>query len=122
VVVGATGEVVGANGRLAEPLKGDVYPTVSARKALDLMNAAPGESPRAGIGGCATSVPLDGDGQQEQCAPGAKPSGDTVTVDDAVFGLASHSVDGRPALVPSWLFEVRPEGAGEALTVTYPAV
>src|SRR5690606_37906230 len=69
VVVGASGEVVGANGRLAEPLKGDVYPTVSARKALDLMNAAPGESPRAGIGGCATSVPLDGDGQQEQCAP-----------------------------------------------------
>ncbi|MFI8092851.1 hypothetical protein ACIF9R_31770 [Streptomyces sp. NPDC086080] len=122
VVVGATGEVVGGNGRLAEPLKGDVYPTVSAQKALDLMNAAPGESPRAGIGGCATSVPLDGDGQQEQCVPGAKPSGDTVTVDDAVFGLASHSVDGRPALVPSWLFEVRPEGAREALTVTYPAV
>ncbi|MFD6909359.1 hypothetical protein [Streptomyces sp. NPDC060077] len=122
VVVGATGEVVGGSGRLAEPVKGDVYPTVSAREALDLMNAAPGDSPRAGIGGCATSVPLEEDRQQEDCAPGTKPAGETVTVDDAVFGLAAHSVDGRPALVPSWLFEVRPAGAPEAFTVTHPAV
>ncbi|MBT3150951.1 hypothetical protein HTV45_08625 [Streptomyces sp. CHD11] len=122
VVVGATGEVVGGNGRLTEPVKGDTYPTVSAQEALDLMNAAAGDSPRAGIGGCATSVPLEEDRQQEDCAPGTKPAGETVTVDDAEFGLASHSVDGRPALVPAWLFEVRPEGAREASTVTYPAV
>ncbi len=122
VVVGARGEVVGGNGRLAEPVKGDTYPTVSAGKALELMNAAPGESPRAGIGGCATSVPLEEDRQQERCEPGAKPAGETVTVDGAVFGLAAHSVEGRPALVPSWLFEVRPEGGREAFTVTYPAV
>ncbi|MFJ9658220.1 hypothetical protein ACIRPR_09685 [Streptomyces griseoflavus] len=122
VVVGAQGDVVGGSGRLAEPVKGDTYPTVGAGKALELMNAAPGGGPRAGVGGCATSVPLEEDRQQEQCDPGAKPAGETVTVDGAVFGLAAHSVGGRPALVPSWLFEVRPGGAPEAITVTYPAV
>ncbi|MGW4023736.1 hypothetical protein [Streptomyces sp. NPDC005009] len=124
VVVGAKGEVVGGNGRLAEPVKGDTYPVVSAADALKLLNAAPGSGQRAEIGGCAGPVPLE-DGQREQrepCAPATKPAGDTVTVGDAVFGLASHSVDGRPALVPSWLFEVRPQGAEDAFTVTYPAV
>ncbi|WP_431995277.1 hypothetical protein [Streptomyces griseoflavus] len=122
VVVGAQGDVVGGSGRLAEPVKGDTYPTVGAGKALELMNATPGGGPRAGVGGCATSVPLEEDRQQEQCDPGAKPAGETVTVDGAVFGLAAHSVGGRPALVPSWLFEVRPGGTPEAITVTYPAV
>ncbi|OKK01974.1 hypothetical protein [Streptomyces sp. CB02400] len=124
VVVGAKGEVVGGNGRLAEPVKGDTYPVVSAADALKLLNAAPGSGQRAEIGGCASPVPLE-DGQREQrepCAPATKPAGDTVTVGDAVFGLASHSVDGRPALVPSWLFEVRPQGAEGTFTVTYPAV
>ncbi|MEV5935366.1 hypothetical protein AB0L56_22255 [Streptomyces sp. NPDC052079] len=122
VVVGATGEVVGANGRLAEPVKGDVYPVVDAQEALELMNAAPGAGRTADIGGCATAVPLEEDRQQEECGPATKPAGDTVEVDAAVFGLAAHSVDGRPALVPSWLFEVRPAGAQEAFTVTHPAV
>ncbi|MER6624493.1 hypothetical protein [Streptomyces sp. NPDC000931] len=121
VVVGAKGEVVGGSGRLAEPVKGDTYPVVSAADALKLLNAAPGSGQRAEIGGCARPVPLE-DGQRETCAPASGPAGDTVTVGDAVFGLASHSVDGRPALVPSWLFEVRPRGAEEAFTVTYPAV
>lgn len=121
VVVGAKGEVVGGNGRLAEPVKGDTYPVVSAADALKLLNAAPGSGQRAEIGGCARPVPLE-DGQRETCAPASEPAGDTVTVGDAVFGLASHSVDGRPALVPSWLFEVRPQGAEDAFTVTYPAV
>ncbi|MFF9484055.1 hypothetical protein [Streptomyces sp. NPDC014676] len=121
VVVGAKGEVVGGNGRLAEPVKGDTYPVVSAADALKLLNAAPDAGPGAGVGGCASPVPLE-DGQQEPCAPATKPKGDTVTVGDAVFGLASHSVDGRPALVPSWLFEVRPRGAEDAFTVTHPAV
>ncbi|MFI1416865.1 hypothetical protein ACH4VX_02565 [Streptomyces sp. NPDC020731] len=121
VVVGAKGEVVGGNGRLAEPVKGDTYPVVSAGDALKLMNAAPGSGQRAEIGGCAGPVPLE-DGQRESCAPATKPAGETVMVGDAVFGLASHSVDGRPALVPSWLFEVRPQGAKDTFTVTYPAV
>src|SRR5690606_15631381 len=122
VVVGASGEVVGANGRLAEPVKGDVYAVVEAEEALALMNAAPGAGRTADIGGCATSVPLEEDRQQEECGPATKPAGDTVEVGTAVFGLAAHSVDGRPALVPSWLFEVRPAGAQKAFTVTHPAV
>jgi hypothetical protein len=121
VTVGAKGEVVGGNGRLTEPVKGDTYPVVGADDALKLMNAAPGSGQRAEIGGCAGPVPLE-DGQREPCAPETKPAGETVTVGDAVFGLASHSVDGRPALVPSWLFEVRPQGAKDTFTVTYPAV
>ncbi|MGY1523006.1 hypothetical protein ACW69C_04430 [Streptomyces sp. MN3] len=122
VVVGASGEVVGGSGRLAEPVKGDEYPVVSAREALDAMNGAPGAGDRVEIGGCATPAPLDeGQQQEEPCAP-AKPAGDTVSVDEAVFGLAAHSVDGRPALVPSWLFEVRPAGSGNPFTVTHPAV
>ncbi|WP_243762559.1 hypothetical protein [Streptomyces sp. Tu 3180] len=123
VVVGAGGEVVGGSGRLAEPVKGDTYPVVDAAKALELMNAAPGPDPRTGVGGCASPVPLEEDGPQDPCGDAAaSPKGDTLTVDEAVFGLAAHSVDGRQALVPSWLFEVRPAGARDALTVTYPAV
>ena len=49
-------------------------------------------------------------------------SKDTVTVEDAVFGLAAHHVDGREALVPSWLFEVRAPGAKDPFTMTHPAV
>ncbi|MET7294106.1 hypothetical protein ABZS79_18580 [Streptomyces griseoloalbus] len=124
VVVGARGEVVGGSGRLAEPVKGDTYPVVGAREALDLMNAAPDSGPRGGIGGCATPVPLDEGQQQAPCeeSPKTLPDQDTITVEKAVFGLAAHSVDGRPALVPSWLFEVVPANARGTLTVTHPAV
>ncbi|KES07279.1 membrane protein [Streptomyces toyocaensis] len=123
VVVGAGGEVVGGNGRLAEPVKGDVYPTVSAGRALALMNAAPGAGRDVGIGGCASPVPLDEEQGGTSCGtPGISPEQDTLTVQKAVFGLAAHSVDGRPALVPSWLFEVVPPNARGTLTVTHPAV
>ncbi|MFF8100703.1 hypothetical protein ACF07S_13145 [Streptomyces sp. NPDC016640] len=126
VTVGSDGTVVGGGGLLGEPVEGDVYPVVSARKALDLMNAAPGAGGRAGIGGCTGPVPLD-DGRQEACeTPGVPPDQerdrDTITVEKAVFGLAAHSVDGRPALVPSWLFEVVPANGRGTLTVTHPAV
>ncbi|GGW42265.1 hypothetical protein [Streptomyces griseoloalbus] len=124
VVVGARGEVVGGSGRIAEPVKGDTYPVVGAREALDLMNAAPGSDTRGGIGGCATDVPLDGEREEAPCedTPKTLPDQDTITVEKAVFGLAAHLVDGRPALVPSWLFEVVPANARGTLTVTHPAV
>ncbi|MGC3000386.1 hypothetical protein ACPF8X_19010, partial [Streptomyces sp. G35A] len=127
VVVGARGEVVGGSGRLAAPVKGDTYPVVSAGKALELMNAAPDAGRRGDVGGCASPAPLEEPGRRDPCGaatttPGKDSPKDTVTVGKAVFGLAAHAVDGRPALVPSWLFEVRPRGAGDALTVTYPAV
>jgi hypothetical protein len=44
-----------------------------------------------------------------------------VLIESAVFGLAAHSLDGRRALVPSWLFEVAP-GGGSPYRVTQPAV
>ncbi|MEU9349426.1 hypothetical protein AB0D65_00030 [Streptomyces griseoloalbus] len=124
VVVGAQGEVVGGSGRLAEPVKGDTYPVVGAREALDLMNAAPGADTRGGTGGCATPVPLDGGQEKTPCDEPQEtlPDQDTITVEKAVFGLAAHSVDGRPALVPSWLFDVVPANARGTLTVTHPAV
>ncbi|MDT3398804.1 hypothetical protein RKE29_19495, partial [Streptomyces sp. B1866] len=62
----------------------------------------------------------------------ARPAGPpTLPVRAAVLGLAAHQVAGRPALVPSWLFTVGPQGAKDgvdgpsgaaATTVTYPAV
>ncbi|MFE7813379.1 hypothetical protein ACFU5P_15730 [Streptomyces sp. NPDC057433] len=126
VVVGAGGEVVGGSGRLSTPVKADTYPVVGAEEALELLNTAPGAGGRAEIGGCATPVPLeDGDRQerQEPCVTVSPlPAKDTVVVEGAVFGLAAHAVDGQQALVPSWLFEVRPTDAQDGGTVTYPAV
>ena len=76
-----------------------------------------------GIGGCASPVPLK-DRLEAPCedASTARRRQETLTVEEAVFGLAAHAVDGRPALVPSWLFEVRAPGAQDGFTVTYPAV
>lgn len=123
ITVGADGEVVGGSGQLKTPVKGDTYPVVSAGKALELMNGQPKSDHRMGIGGCASPVPLKDELEQpcEQPASGA-PEQDTVTVENAVFGLAAHVVDGRQALVPSWLFEVTAPGAKDPFTVTYPAV
>ncbi|MFI7399826.1 hypothetical protein ACIBW9_04930 [Streptomyces sp. NPDC049541] len=123
LTVGTQGEVVGGSGRLKAPVKSDTYPVLGAQKTLDLMNAAPTIGHRMGIGGCASPVPLK-DRLEAPC--GQSPSGagakQTVAVDGAVFGLAVHAVDGRHALVPSWLFQVKGAGAQNGFTVTYPAV
>ncbi|MFI5555050.1 hypothetical protein [Streptomyces sp. NPDC051738] len=124
VTVNAQGEVVGGSGQLKAPAKSDTYPVLSAEKTLGLMNAAPGTDGRMGIGGCASPVPLK-DRLEAPCgaeASAGTPSKDTVTVEKAVFGLASHYVDARQALVPSWLFEVKAAGARDSFTVTYPAI
>ncbi|MGX1549498.1 hypothetical protein, partial [Streptomyces adustus] len=124
LTVGAQGELVGGNGQLTTPLKGDVYPALSAREALDLLNKAPGTDHRMGIGGCASPVPLK-DRLEEPCGSSTAPDAGTrttVTVEDAVFGLAVHRADERLALVPSWLFTARGTGAQDDFTVTYPAV
>ncbi|WP_031487358.1 hypothetical protein [Streptomyces bicolor] len=125
VTVSAQGEVVGGSGQLKAPVKGDTYPVLSAEKTLGLMNAAPASDGRMGIGGCASPVPLK-DRLEAPCgaeaSTGATPSKDTVTVEKAVFGLASHFVDARQALVPSWLFEVKAPDARDGFTVTYPAI
>ena len=124
VNVSAQGEVVGGSGQLKAPVKGDTYPVLDAEKTLGLMNAAPRADGRMGIGGCASPVPLK-DRLEAPCGAEAStgaPSKDTVTVEKAVFGLASHYVDARQALVPSWLFQVRTPGAQDSFTVTYPAI
>ncbi|MEU8929672.1 hypothetical protein AB0D30_07280 [Streptomyces sp. NPDC048409] len=118
LTVGGKGEVVGGNGMLATPVEGDTYPVLSAVRTLRLMNAAPRSDHRMGIGGCASSVPLKD--RLEQPCSASSPSASSAVVDGAVFGLAAHSVGGRQALVPSWLFRVR--GAADSYTVTYPAV
>jgi hypothetical protein len=130
LTVGAQGEVVAGSGQLKTPVKGDTYPVLDARGTLDRLNGAQEPGRTAGIGGCATPVPLEEDGPQAPCEPSepSEPSApevsprEAVVVEKAVFGLASHSVDARPTLVPSWLFEVRAPGAADAYTVTYPAI
>ncbi|WP_282703619.1 hypothetical protein [Streptomyces sp. CC219B] len=120
VTVNAQGEVVGGSGQLKAPVKGDTYPVLSAEKTLGLMNAASADAPGSGIGGCASPVPLE---ERDPCGEPDKPGKkEVITVDKAVFGLAAHHVDGRQALVPSWLFEVRAPGAEDSFTVTHPAV
>ncbi|MGW7379384.1 hypothetical protein [Streptomyces sp. NPDC054794] len=124
LTVDKQGEVIGGNGLLKSPAKSDTYPVLSARKTLDLMNAAPHTDHRMGIGGCASPVPMKDRLEQPCGSSTTAPKQDTaaVTVEHAVFGLASHSVDGRQALVPSWLFEVRGTDARGTFTVTHPAI
>ncbi|WP_328683826.1 hypothetical protein [Streptomyces sp. NBC_00343] len=130
LTISAQGEVVGGSGDLAAPMKGDVYPVLSAQKTLDLMNAAPRTDHRMGIGGCASPVPLK-DRLEAPCgsstssstaSSAATPAQASTTVEHAVFGLAVHSVDGQQTLVPSWLFEARQPGGQDSFTLTYPAI
>ncbi|GHE89472.1 membrane protein [Streptomyces longispororuber] len=148
VQVDGDGQVVGGSGHLVAPRKGATYPVVSAEKALALLNASGDD--RVGIGGCATPAPrtpqkpgkpavpeeaapgprtgaepedgTPGAREQAPCEPTVPPKPRPVPVVDATFGLAAHFVAGRQTLVPSWLFEVRPQGAPESSTVSHPAV
>ncbi|MER7497467.1 hypothetical protein ABT033_33305 [Streptomyces pharetrae] len=124
LTVSAQGEVVTGSGQLKTPVKGATYPVLDARRTLDRLNAAQEPGHRVGIGGCASPVPLEDDRAQAPCETSAPGNGkrETIVVEDAVLGLASHFVDARQTLVPSWLFEVRAPGAAEGFTVTYPAV
>ncbi|MGW7612868.1 hypothetical protein ACWGKW_37610 [Streptomyces sp. NPDC054766] len=122
--INGEGHVIGGSGQLKTPVEGDAYPVVGARKTLDLMNgsaSATGDR-RMGIGGCASPVPLK-DRDEMPCEhPSAALKPASVTVEKATFGLAAYRANGRQALVPSWLFEVRSPGADDTYTVTHPAV
>ncbi|ELP70860.1 hypothetical protein ACKI1I_10580 [Streptomyces turgidiscabies] len=125
--ISAQGEVVSGSGQLSTPVKSDTYPVLGAKATLALLNepgAVATPEHRMGIGGCASPVPLK-DRLEAPCGTTTETTTrqkESLTVDKAVFGLASHTVAGRPALVPSWLFEVRAQGAVKGHTVTYPAV
>ncbi|MGW2859304.1 hypothetical protein [Streptomyces sp. SDr-06] len=127
IQVGPDGQVVGGSGHLKTPDKGATYPVLSADQTLAQLNSHTTERPRSKD--CAAPVPLDGQptkgrlpsdpqGNIQPCKQGT-PS--TVTIDGATFGLAAQFVDGVQALVPSWLFEVKPP-AGQPFTITAPAV
>ncbi|WP_349411181.1 hypothetical protein [Streptomyces sp. MH191] len=120
--IGAGGEVLGGSGRLTAPVEGAEYPVIGAGKALDLMNGAPASSGRKGIGGCASPVPLKDRDEKPCSAPGTAGARPTVRVERAEFGLAARTSAGRPVLVPSWLFQVRPAGEKETSTVAHPAI
>ncbi|WP_234376958.1 hypothetical protein [Streptomyces sp. TP-A0356] len=122
VQVAADGQVTGGSGNLKPPVKGATYPVLDAKRTLELMNGATTSYGRKGIGGCASPVPLKDRDEQPCRASTAAPKRASATVQDAVFGLAAHSVGGKAVLVPSWLFQVRPAGAGDGFTVTRTAV
>ncbi|MGW7358198.1 hypothetical protein ACWGI0_16570 [Streptomyces sp. NPDC054802] len=129
VQVGADGTVVGGSGRLKEPVKGDTYPVVSADEAVEQLNEAGKDSSRVGIGGCATPVPHGEVPHQDElrpetpCEPKGSPAApERLTIGKAVFGLSTQYVDGRQALVPSWLFAVTAKDGDRPFTVTHTAV
>ncbi|MET8690410.1 hypothetical protein ABZV77_40000 [Streptomyces sp. NPDC004732] len=131
IQVGAGGEVVGGSGQLKAPVKGATYPVIGAQETLDRLNKSGGDG-HVGIGGCATPVPHADDEtkneggsgpKQAPCKPSSEaPKPQPVAVNGATFGLATHFVDGKQTLVPSWLFDVKPKGAQDTFTVTHPAV
>ncbi|AVH59174.1 MULTISPECIES: hypothetical protein [Streptomyces] len=121
--VDSEGKVFSGSGRLKTPVKGDTYPVIGAQKTLDLMNnRSASDGGGTGVGGCASPVPLT-DGSEMPCELAtAPPKPQSLTVEKATFGLATHLADGRQTLVPSWLFDVQTPGTDDSFTVTHPAV
>ncbi|MEU9119206.1 hypothetical protein AB0C96_04990 [Streptomyces sp. NPDC048506] len=123
--VGSDGQVVGGSGQLAQPVKGAVYPVLSADQTLDRLNSGGGRTPA----GCPSTPGQDGKkdsgkGGIARCEPDPTRAQKPAEVTGAVFGLAVQYVDGGQALVPSWLYQVRQPGTGPDLTTTiaHPAV
>ncbi|MEV0095758.1 hypothetical protein [Streptomyces sp. NPDC050738] len=131
IQVGVGGQLVGGSGQLKQPAKGAEYPLVSASDALKQLNSGDSGSSSGGVGGCATVAPLDklngesGENRQKAqspCRTQPKTPPQTLTISGARLGLAVEFVDGQQALVPSWLFEVKPAGGARHFTITHPAV
>ncbi|MGQ4516185.1 hypothetical protein [Streptomyces sp. DW26H14] len=125
--VGADGRIAGGSGQLTVPAAGTSYPVTGAAQALKALNSA--ASGATGAGGCTPRVPLAGGpvtgaepAPSATCASRSPADERTVPVGSAAFGLAARTVDGRPALVPSWLFTADPGGGTPAYRVTQPAV
>ena len=138
-LVGKDGRIVHGAGNWGSTDKGAEYPVMSASKTLDELNKARqkggggiGHCTVAGTGerapglhaivlsrGSTTPAPPCGPAARGS-AKGAKKGPDKVV--DAEFGYATHFSNGKPVLVPSWIYEVRmPVGKG-TYPVAYPAV
>ena len=90
VSVGADGHVVGASGWLAEPLRADAYPLVTAKEAFDHL------PPMARVLSCAVTP----EGGCKEPGP--------LEVTGAHLGLTVAALrEGGQVLVPAWLFEVK---------------
>ncbi|MEV8453379.1 hypothetical protein AB0467_04040 [Streptomyces sp. NPDC052095] len=117
IQVGPDGQVVGGSGHLKGLEKGDSYPVVGADEALAELN---GPEPRPKGDTCNRPVPA-GHVRCMLVLPDP-PARTAMTVEKAVFGLSAQYVAGRQALVPSWLFSVRPAAGGAGSTVAQVAV
>ncbi|WBB59831.1 hypothetical protein O7599_30470 [Streptomyces sp. WMMC500] len=134
VQIGGDGQVTGGNGYLVEPAEADTYPVITADAALKELNKPSGgtdgtpEEP-AVAPACASAVPYEKDtgprrppaGKVDPCMGKTAPT----KVRGAEFGLSAQSVEGRLALVPSWLFEVTgdsptPFPGGKPGTIVWP--
>jgi hypothetical protein len=88
-------QVNAAGGWLGGSRAGATYPVISAQAAWDELVRTPLPRPLVGC-----PEPMAIDNVPMMC-------GGPITVTGAHFGLALHEDNGRPVLVPSWLFEVR---------------
>ncbi|GAA1364593.1 hypothetical protein [Streptomyces beijiangensis] len=125
IQVGVGSQLVGGSGQLKHPVKGAEYPLISADDALKQLNSGGSAGGSVGIGGCATVAPLDRASKETPGSPCRKESPappQTLAVSGARLGLAVEFLDGRQALVPSWLFEVKPAGGAQHFTVVQRAV
>ncbi|MET7638802.1 hypothetical protein [Streptomyces sp. NPDC005438] len=123
------GELIRAQGRLPQLDKGADYPLLTAKQALAALNKHRGQNGGIGImcgqggsEGKAGSTGKAGEsGKAAPCGP-ARDGKQAAEVEKATFGLASHYSDGKPLLVPSWIYEVKLPGAKDNYPVSYPAL
>jgi hypothetical protein len=86
--------VVGAVGRLGDPVEGPAYPILTAQQTFDRLAAMPVPMP-------AIACPDSVEGQPNPC-----PTPTPMSVTGAALGLALAFDAGDPVLVPAWLFDV----------------
>lgn len=122
--VAADGQLVGGDGLLSKPAEDDTYPLIGAAEAMKRLNKGGDTADGSGSTDDAPGKAEPAKKAPEEAATGsASSTAGKVTVRKATLGLAARSVDGRRALVPSWLFQVGPSSADDVMnTVTYPAV
>ncbi|AZM45625.1 hypothetical protein DMB38_07065 [Streptomyces sp. WAC 06738] len=128
--IAGDGQVTGGNGYLVDPAEADTYPVITADAAFEELAKPSGGGGEPAIApACASAVPYE-----EGTGPGKPPAGkvdpclgkmEATKVRGAEFGLSAQSVEGRPVLVPSWLFQVTSDAPtpfhdGKPGTVVWP--